>query len=144
AFAFLDGRTRRLLLGRDPFGMKPLLYGRIGGAFVFASELRAVRAAALGALALDREALHAYLAYGAVPEPHTIARELAALPPGHVLEVEAGALVNGPRAVVALDELVAEPERGAAEWTAAVDEVGRVLADAVEAHLVSDVPVGVL
>src|SRR5689334_16838677 len=88
AFGFFDGRTQRLLLGRDPFGIKPLLYGAPGGAFTFASELRAIRAAG-AALTLDREALAAYSVYGAVPEPHTIVREVATLPPGHVLEVDA-------------------------------------------------------
>src|SRR5262249_53517627 len=76
AFAFFDGRTERLLLARDPFGIKPLLYGWQGGPLTFASELRALRAAGLAPLTLDHEAIHAYLRYGAVPEPATAAREV--------------------------------------------------------------------
>ncbi|MGH7894752.1 MAG: asparagine synthase (glutamine-hydrolyzing), partial [Candidatus Binatia bacterium] len=145
AFAFFDARTRRLVLGRDPFGIKPLLYGWLDGVFVFASELRAIRVAGLGSLTVDREALDAYLTYGAVPEPHTIAREVHALPPGHVLELDARGEAHGPRRVFGLEDLLGEVERPAdASWRDAVDEVGSVLADAVEAHLVSDVPLGVL
>ncbi|HXJ36095.1 MAG TPA: asparagine synthase (glutamine-hydrolyzing) [Candidatus Eisenbacteria bacterium] len=144
AFAFYDGRTRRLVLGRDPFGIKPLLYARVGGAFVFASELRAVRAAGLGPLSLDREALGAYLAFGAVPEPHTIAREVRMLPPGHVLEVDAHGAQSDPRPVHVIESLLGEPERGDVGWEDAVVDVERVLTRTVESHLVSDVPVGVL
>jgi len=144
AFAFYDGRTRRLVLGRDPFGIKPLLYARLGSAFVFASELRAIRAAALAPLSLDREALAGYLAFGAVPEPHTIAREVHALPPGHVLEVDAHGAQGEPRPLHVLEDLLGEPERSDVAWGDAVGEVERVLTQAVGSHLVSDVPLGVL
>ncbi len=143
AFAFFDGRTQRLMLGRDPFGIKPLLYGWPGDELVFASELRAIRATGRADLTLDRGALAAYLTYGAVPEPHTMAREIAMLPPGHVLEVDARGRSAGPRAVLALDDLVeqAGPVPSRAD---AVEMAGVTLAGAVAAHLESDVPLGVL
>jgi asparagine synthase (glutamine-hydrolysing) len=142
AFAFWDGRAERLVLGRDPFGIKPLLYGRVGGTLTFASELRAIRAGLSTPLTLDRAALDAYLAYGAVPEPHTIASEIAMLPPGHVLEIEADGRTAGPRPVLRLED-VAEQERATAEGDA-IEDARATLADAVGAHLVSDVPLGVL
>jgi asparagine synthase (glutamine-hydrolysing) len=143
AFAFFDGRTRRLVLARDPFGIKPLLYGRPGGTFVFASELRAVLAAGRFDLSLDRAALDAYLTYGAIPEPHTIVREIAALPPGYVLEVDPRDGAAVPRPVVTLDACC-PPGSDAPSWAEAIDRAGATLADAVRAHLVSDVPLGVL
>jgi asparagine synthase (glutamine-hydrolysing) len=143
AFAFFDGRTQRLVLGRDPFGIKPLLYGWPGGTFTFASELRAIRAAGRAALTLDRDALAAYGVYGAVPEPHTIVREIAMLPPGHVLEVDARGHSAGPRSVLSLDALVDE-SAPAPSRSEAIEATSAVLADAVGSHLVSDVPLGVL
>jgi asparagine synthase (glutamine-hydrolysing) len=143
AFAFFDGRTQRLVLARDPFGIKPLVYGRLGDAVVFASELRAIRAAGLADLTIDRDALAAYLTYGAVPEPHTIAAELRMLPPGSVVEVDARGRVSDPRRVLDLDDLVGTPEAPASR-TAAVEAVEAALAGAVTSHLVSDVPLGVL
>ncbi len=143
AFAFFDGRTQRLLLGRDPFGMKPLLYGRPGGAFVFASELRAIRAGRRTDLELDRAALAAYAVYGAVPEPHTIVRDVSMLPPGHVLEVDARGRTSTPRPVLTLDALV-DGTVPAPSRRDAVDATAAVLGDAVGVHLVSDVPLGVL
>ena len=142
AFAFFDGRTERLLLARDPFGIKPLLYGWPGGTFVFASELRAIRAAGRFDLSFDRAALEAYLIYGAVPEPHTIVREIAALPPGHMLEITRREGTSDPRPIVGLDAV--EPMPGARSWSEAIERTGTTLGDAVRAHLVSDVPLGVL
>src|SRR5262249_50844224 len=138
AFAFFDGRTRRLVLGRDPFGIKPLVYGWPGGEFVFASELRAIRASGRAALTLDREALAGYLTYGAVPEPHTIVRELRMLPPGPA--------PRGPRPGPRRALGRAAPARAPRPrpHAAAAEAVGAPLADAVAAHLVSDAPVGVL
>ena len=42
AYAFWDGRTRRLICGRDRFGVKPFFYAWVDGTFVFASELKAL------------------------------------------------------------------------------------------------------
>jgi len=143
AFAFFDGRTGRLALGRDPFGMKPLLHGFVGGRFVFASELRAIRAMGGAALTLDRAALDAYLTYGAIPEPHTIVREITMLPPGHVLDVDARGRVQGPRKVLGLDALVEDADPALARDDA-IELAATTIADAVTSHLVSDVPLGVL
>ena len=143
AFAFFDGRTGRLVLGRDPFGIKPLLYGWQNGAFVFASELRAIRAAGLGRLRLDGAALSAYLAYGAIPEPCTVAEEIRVLPPGAVLEVDASRRTTAPRTVVALDD-VAGPVEPGMTLAHAIDAVSGTLTRTVAEHLVSDVPLGVL
>ena len=145
AFAFFDGRTRRLVLARDPFGVKPLLYGWQCGRFVFASELRAIRAAGVAPLAIDPEGLTAYRCYGAVPEPLTIARGVSMLPAGHVLEVVAPAATATPRPLVTLADLVAHrPDDGPRDFEAAVRQVGQTLEASVSGHLVSDVPLGVL
>lgn len=145
AFAFWDAPRRRLLLGRDPFGVKPLLYGRVGDAVVFASELRAIRAARLGRLTLDPEAVEGHLAYGAVPEPHTMVREIRALPPGHVAEVSADDGRVRLERITGLADALALPEGDERRpFTDVVAETRSTLADAVRAHLVSDVPVGIL
>ena len=54
AFGLWDSRTRQLLLARDPLGIKPLYVARGSGAFLFASEVRAILATGLVARSLDR------------------------------------------------------------------------------------------
>jgi len=145
AFGFFDGRTRRLLLGRDPFGIKPLLYQPLRRGLAFASELRALQAGALAPLSLDRPALQAYLHYGAIPEPHTMASEVRSLPAGHVLTVEADGRRSEPERVVTVHDALAMPENeGPFDHERALTTLHETLAESVRAHCVSDVPLGIL
>ncbi len=136
AVALWDGRRRRLVLARDRFGIKPLYYRADGDGLQFASELRA-----LPRSEIDLDALEAFLAFNSIPAPLTIFRAVRKLPPGHVLVWEDGAarLERFARpAPVAAAEVRTDDE---AEL---VEELRARMRDSVRAHLVSDVPVGVL
>jgi asparagine synthase (glutamine-hydrolysing) len=136
AIALWDGPRRRLVLARDRFGIKPLYYRDDGGELSFASELRALRRGEI-----DLDAVEAFLAFNSIPAPLTIFREARKLPAGHVLVWESGRtrLERFARpAPVPIDELRDDEE---AEL---VEELRARLRDSVRAHLVSDVPVGVL
>jgi len=67
ALALWDLSRRRLVLARDPFGIKPLVHGTVGGRLVFASELKALLALPGFPREVDPEAVEAYLALNAVP-----------------------------------------------------------------------------
>jgi asparagine synthase (glutamine-hydrolysing) len=135
AVAIWDARSRRLVLARDRFGIKPLYYREAGGELEFASELRAFPRGEI-----DLDALEAFLAFNSIPAPLTIFRECRKLPPGHLAVWEDGALrvERFARPVpVSAEDVRREDE---AEL---VEELRARLADSVRAHLVSDVPVGV-
>src|ERR1035438_2278236 len=72
AFALWDSVNRVLHLARDRAGEKPLYYGWIGSAFVFASELKALRAFPGFRGSVNREALMLYVERACVPAPHSI------------------------------------------------------------------------
>jgi len=134
ALAIWDGRLRRLVLARDRFGIKPLYYRDVGGELSFASELDALPRGEL-----DLDALEAFLATNVVPAPLSIFREIRKLPAGHLLTWAQGGGATleryarpGPLPVSGTDE---------AEL---VEECRARLRDSVRAHLVSDVPVGVM
>jgi asparagine synthase (glutamine-hydrolysing) len=136
AVALWDGTRRRLVLARDRYGIKPLYYRADGGGLEFASELRALPRGEI-----DLDALEAFLAFNSIPAPLTIFREARKLPPGHLLVWERGEvrLERYARPAPApLDELREDDE---AEL---IEELRARLRDSVRAHLVSDVPVGVL
>jgi asparagine synthase (glutamine-hydrolysing) len=136
AVALWDGTRRRLVLARDRYGIKPLYYRAEGGGLEFASELRALPRGEI-----DLDALEAFLAFNSIPAPLTIFREARKLPPGHLLVWERGEvrLERYARPAPApLDELREDDE---AEL---IEELRARLRDSVRAHLVSDVPVGVL
>ena len=137
AFAIWDARHRRLLLARDRFGIKPLYYRSTADGLEFASELRA-----LPRDEIDLDALEAFLAFNSIPAPLTIFRDTRKLPPGHVLVwEEQGAVRSGRYARPAPVAAGKEREDEEAEL---VEELRARLRDSVRAHLVSDVPVGVL
>ena len=168
AFAWWDAAARRLTLARDRFGKKPLFLARDGErrGLAFASELRALRAAwplAGRAPAVDRRRLASFLCYRFSPGHETLLAGIEPLPPGHILEIEAG------QGVRALEEATPQPfydfdfSRGLrvvsgaegggpsvrggppallADEAAAVDEVHALLEDAVRLRLLSDVPFG--
>jgi asparagine synthase (glutamine-hydrolysing) len=137
AVALWDSRRGRLVLARDRYGIKPLYYREADGELAFASELRAIPRGEI-----DLDALDAFLAFNSVPGPLTIFREVRKLQPGHVLTWEDGRtdLLRYARpAPVPADEV-----RGDDDEAELVEELRARLRDSVRAHLVSDVPVGVL
>jgi asparagine synthase (glutamine-hydrolysing) len=134
AIAIWDARRRRLVLARDRFGIKPLYYRATDGELAFASELRALPRGEI-----DPDALEAFLAFNSIPAPLTIFREIRKLPPGHLLIWEDGRVDVRRFARPAPVEELREDEE--AEL---VEELRSRLHDSVRAHLVSDVPVGVL
>jgi asparagine synthase (glutamine-hydrolysing) len=141
AIALWDARERRLVLARDPFGIKPLYYRVAGGVLSFASELKAIVRQPGFAGEVDLEALDAYLAFNSVPAPMSIYREVRKLPAGHLLVASDDGRVEVRRfarpAPVAASAVRREGGRELA------DELRSRLRDSVRAHLEADVPVGV-
>ena len=96
AIALWDTQTRTLHLARDRFGEKPLYYGWVGSgsntAFVFGSELKALRAYPGFTNPVSREALALYMRFTYVPAPHSIYQNIFKLEPGCVLSINAALL----------------------------------------------------
>ena len=136
AFALWDARKRRLVLGRDRLGVKPLYVFDDGKRLVFASEAKAILACPGMRAEVDPAALAAYLELGYVAAPQSIFRGIRKLPPATLLVVEGGRAserrywsVSG-RVDRTLDE---------ATWVARVRDG---IESAVHRQMVSDVPIG--
>jgi asparagine synthase (glutamine-hydrolysing) len=136
AIAIWDAERKRLVLARDRYGIKPLYYRVDGDELTFASELRALPRGEI-----DLDALEAFLAFNSIPAPLTIFRDTRKLPPGHVLVWEAG---RAQLSRYARPGPVAAEEVRADEEAELVEELRARLRDSVGAHLIADVPVGVL
>lgn len=136
AFALWDERERSLLLARDAFGIKPLLYHFQNGTLAFASEMKS-----LLALPIDRrlnlQALQDYLFLEHVPGPQSIWEDVHRLEPGTWLRWQAGRIESGRFSD--LTELALADRLPEAQARAEAEDRFRA---AVERHLLSDAPAG--
>lgn len=136
AFALWDRPRRRLLIGRDRLGIKPLYYHEGGGRLWFASEAKAILAALERTPEIDPVALHEYLALGYPPAPVSMFKGIRKLPPGSSLVCEGGAVrIERYWGLPA----GADGALGESEWA---DAFLRTVEQAVVSQMVSDVPLG--
>jgi asparagine synthase (glutamine-hydrolysing) len=147
ALALWDGRERCLHVARDRMGEKPLYYGWSGQAFLFASELKAMRAFPGWQGELDRDVLALYLRYGYVPEPYAIYRGIHKLPPGAALRVRAtdsAVSTATPRAYWSPAAVARDARAGlfAGRPEDALSRLDALLREAVAGQMVADVPLG--
>ncbi len=144
AFALWDRHQRRLTLARDRLGEKPLYFGWNRGRFLFGSELKALTAHPGWQGDLDRDALAAYLRLSYVPAPYSIYRGVRKLEPGTFATLAPG----GQEPLVhvywsareATERGLAAPFEGSEEE--ALEELERLLMDAVGLRMHADVPLG--
>ena len=139
ACAILDMATGRVILARDPFGIKPLYYVTRPGALAFASEIKALLSLPGVSRAADPQRLAAYLRFGVTDHGDgTLFSAVRQLPPGSVLDVDiATPSTPAPR-------VFWQPARpGTAElsFDDAAARVRDLFLESVALHLRSDVPV---
>jgi asparagine synthase (glutamine-hydrolysing) len=139
AISLWDAKEKKLLLARDRMGEKPLYYGRAAGDFVFASEVKALRAHPGFSRAVDRAALEWFLTLGYIPAPLSIYENIRKLPPAHWLEVSADGRVGEPRPYWSAAEVA---RSGLANTSATEEEVEAVLQKVLRQQRMADVPLG--
>jgi asparagine synthase (glutamine-hydrolysing) len=140
ALAFYDSKSRRVLLARDPVGIKPLYYARIPGALLFASEIRTLLASGLISDEFDPAGVASFLAYGAPQDPLTVHAAVKSFPCGTYQWIRAAPrddeVIEGAR-VEYWRMPAADPNRSPQEAAASLREA---LERTVREHLASDVP----
>lgn len=142
AFALWNERAQSLLLARDRLGIKPLHYYWDGKRFAFASEIKSLLALPGLDTSLDSSAVWDYFTYLYIPTPKTAYRRIRTLPPAHWLKLTAL-----PAAALPDPQPYWDVTRwGTAKLTQpqAVEAVREKLRETVQAHLIADVPVGLL
>lgn len=165
ALAIWDAMRSELIIARDPYGIKPLYYATLGEdststvpGFIFASEVRALLASGLIPKQLSAAGLSSYLEAGSVQTPLTIVQGVRSLMPGTYLRIKVAAtelkLEEAPYLPSIDSKSASENGRRSHALPSAVDDappsreiavqlLRKKLRDSVEAHLVSDVPLGV-
>jgi len=137
AFAVWDRAEGRLLLARDPLGIKPLYLAWTRDELLFASEIKALLAGGVRP-ALDEQVLPQFLANRFVSGEATFFRGVTQLLPGRTLSVEARGGASRLRRYWSLPA----PAQSSLSLPQAAEGVRERLHDAVRSHLMSDVPLG--
>jgi asparagine synthase (glutamine-hydrolysing) len=138
ALAFYNAQEHRLLLARDPLGIKPLYVGKLADGWVFASEVRAILASKLMPVRIDERGLASFLAYGSFQHPLTLYQGIQSFPPGCHQWFDPDGKVSECQAFWTWPKPDTERSLGTT-----LDEIRRTLEASVREHLVADVPVGV-
>jgi asparagine synthase (glutamine-hydrolysing) len=147
AIALWDQRGRRLLLGRDRFGICPLYWTRQGDWLLFASEIKALLASGMVPARPDRRGIDHIFTFSALPGPITCFEGVQLLRAGHFLEITPGSERGrdaeiADRAYWEMDfPDLGDEERGD-DPRRLVDEFEQVMLRAVDTRLKADVPVG--
>jgi len=147
AIALWDAKQRRLVLGRDRFGICPIYWTRQGEWLLFASEIKALLASGMVPAQPDRRGIDHIFSFSALPGPITCLEGVQLLRAAHYLDISPGA-EDGQSAEIAERAywVMDFPDRGEEEWgqdpKQLVDAFEQVLLRAVDTRLKADVPVG--
>jgi len=139
AFAVWDENARTLFLARDRVGIKPLYYWLSGETIVFASEIKAILADPAVKRTLAPEIIARFLTFLYVPGEETLLKGINKLAPGHYLLAK-----DGKAEIRQYWDLSFRKPSECPSLTDAENELSNLLAEAVELHMIADVPVGVL
>jgi asparagine synthase (glutamine-hydrolysing) len=136
-FALWDNRRKRVLIARDRIGIKPLYFAEVGGRLLFASELKSILQLPEVERDLDWGAVSHLFTFLTTPPAESILNGIHKLEPGHLLIAGPGM----PPVIERYWQAEFLPEHGHDEKYF-VERVRELLAESVQLHMVSDVPVG--
>jgi len=139
AFAIWDTSLKKLILGRDRFGIKPLHYYYKDGFIAFASEIKSLLKLPNFNREIDIDALNLYLTYEYVPSPKSIYKDIFKLESGHILEYAHSSFKKKP-----FWQFNRIKQNISLRKNDQVEKLIYLLDKSVKLRLVSDVPVGVL
>ncbi len=137
AVVIYDENAGRLVIGRDRLGQKPIWYAPLDDRLIFASEAKAILAGASVAAQINPDAITDYMTLGYVPSPKSIWAGLKKLEPGSIAVIEGPGFQSKRYWTPSVVDLPADPAEQ-------LELVRTKVARAVEARMVSDVPLGAL
>ena len=146
AFAIWNKKDKKLILGRDRIGVKPLYYYYKDGLFMFASELKAFHKHPKFEKKINITGLWLYLKYGYIPAPYSIFENVFKLRPGYFLVLDKnGNIEEFP--CWRVEEYFLKGKENRERWLKRseeelAEELEEILTESFKFRLVSDVPVG--
>lgn len=139
AVAIYDTESHKLVLARDPFGIKPLYYWKRGNKIAaFASEIKSILSLQAFKAEVNDAAVYNYLSYQYNPLEETFFKNVWKLAPGHYLTIDVG---TGVFEVTRYFHFAFRPDERLEE-APTKQHILETMEDSVAHHMIADVPVG--
>lgn len=142
AFLLWDAVREELLAARDPYGIKPLYYSRLGRGVIFGSTCKALLASGLVSHEVDPVGEASFWLAGSVAEPSTWFRDIKAVPAGHFVRADAHGSIDIQPFQLVDTPFLEEPLCADSDRLQSL--VQETVIDSVRLHEVSDVPISIL
>lgn len=137
AFAIYDKVTKSLVLVRDRFGIKPLLFYHDSHKFIFASEMKGLMQMNIQK-EVDWVSLHHYFQFNFIPPPHSIFKNVVKLKPGHYISVQKDSVTTERFYSIPYQENLP----ATLEYRSAQKKLRFLISESVRMRMVSDVALG--
>lgn len=142
SLALFDTVEKKLLLARDPYGIKPLYISNEKGTLRFCSQVKPI----IGSGAIDTRPDSAgwvsFFMFGSVKEPFTTYQSVKSLPAGHYIEASSKGSLSTPKPYLQIKDFYAQPSEVSISDAERQNIIRSAVLDSVKAHLVADVPIG--
>ena len=142
AFALWDHQKQELILARDRMGEKPLYFGRVNGAFAFASELKSIAAYPGFNMSVSKTSLRDYLKYNYIPAPASIYEDIYKLMPGSYAVFSKSHPIKFKTYWSSKKVFLSGGENQFHDTSKALSSLENYLNEAISSQMVADVPLG--
>ncbi len=138
AFALWDENQEKLIIARDPFGIKPLYYFSNSNTFIFGSEIKSILLNKEVVREVDTAALYNYFVFTYVPSPYTVFKDIYKLKPGFYITVSKSGIENKRFYFNSSSTLNTNNE------DEIIEQLQLHIFNAVKRQMISDVPIGAM
>ncbi|MCR5672057.1 MAG: asparagine synthase (glutamine-hydrolyzing) [Butyrivibrio sp.] len=143
-FAYYDKEAGTITLARDRIGEKPLYYGFVNGAFVFASDIGCIRVIDGFDNPINTDVLDIFFMDGYIPAPYSIYKDINKLEPGTFLTLDVKSLTSTVKTYYSLKDVALKGQQNKfkGSFEEASLELERLLKESIKGQMVADVPLG--
>ena len=143
SFIIYNKKTKKAFIARDPYGIKPLYYGKTQQGLIFASQVKTILSLKLIENTIDKQAIELFKVLGSVPEPNTFFQKIRSVKAGHFMWIKKGKITSYEKWYDIGNVLKFINTKDSFDKNKIESLLKKSLEETVKYHLVSEVPVGI-
>jgi len=143
SFIIYNKKTKKSFIARDPYGIKPLYYGKTEEGLIFASQIKTILSIKLVENKIDEQAVELFKIFGNIPEPSTLFKKIKSVKAGHFLWIKKGKIITYKKWADIGRAWKFLNDKDSFDKNKVVSLLKMSLEKTVKYHLVSEVPIGI-